>query len=161
MRVYVSSSVRGQPRLVSGGDSLHDTCGMCKYTGSRSKGRVVLVAVKPTARPRYSRALGTSHDTMGAHAEREGAGMEQLKVIATEDETLILATESGERYALPIDAALRAQLRRARDRADDTSARKASPREIQAHIRAGLSAAEVAELLGVREEDVARYEGPV
>ncbi len=36
-----------------------------------------------------------------------------------------------------------------------------SPREIQAHIRAGLSAAEVADLLGARVEDVARFEGPV
>jgi hypothetical protein len=37
----------------------------------------------------------------------------------------------------------------------------ASPREIQAHIRSGLSAAEVAELLGISIDEVARFEGPV
>ncbi|MFT4230802.1 MAG: septation protein SepH [Microbacterium sp.] len=88
--------------------------------------------------------------------------MEQLKVIGTEDETLVLATESGETYALPLDEALRAQVRRARrDRDPEVRTAKPSPREIQAHIRAGLSAQEVAELLGARAEDVARYEGPV
>lgn len=88
--------------------------------------------------------------------------MEQLRVIGTEDDVLVLATESGERFALPVDDALRMELRRAhRDRTAEASAPKASPREIQAHIRAGLSADEVANLLGIRVEDVARYEGPV
>lgn len=89
--------------------------------------------------------------------------MEQLKVIGTEDETLVLATESGERFALPIDEVLRAEMRRAkRDRDHDPAAGpRPSPREIQAHIRSGLSTEEVAELMGARIEDVARFEGPV
>lgn len=88
--------------------------------------------------------------------------MEQLKVIGTEDETLILATDTGERYTLPIDAVLRAELRRSqRDNEGEGRTAKPSPREIQAHIRAGLSAAEVAELLGARVDDVTRFEGPV
>ena len=88
--------------------------------------------------------------------------MEQLRVIGTEDEKLILATESGARFALAIDESLRAQLRRSRAERDaDAPANRPSPREIQAHIRAGLSAAEVATLLGTRVEDVARFERPV
>jgi len=57
---------------------------------------------------------------------------------------------------------LRAEARRARrDREDDDRAPRPSPREIQAHIRAGLSAREVATLLNARVEDVERFEGPV
>ncbi|MCR2800888.1 septation protein SepH [Microbacterium sp. zg-Y818] len=88
--------------------------------------------------------------------------MEQLKVIGTEDGTIVLATERGERFALPIDDVLRVELRKARrDRDGDRRGSKPSPRDVQAHIRSGLSAAEVAELLGARLEDVQRYEGPV
>ena len=88
--------------------------------------------------------------------------MEQLKVIGTEDDTLVLATESGERFALAVDDVLRIELRKARrDRDDDTQAARPSPRDIQSHIRAGLSAEEVANLLGARVEDVRRFEGPV
>src|SRR6188472_4572785 len=88
--------------------------------------------------------------------------MEQLKVIGTEDDALVLATESGERFSLAVDDVLRIELRKARrDREGDAPANRPSPREIQSHIRAGLSAEEVAELLGARVEDVARFEGPV
>ncbi|WP_394279207.1 septation protein SepH [Microbacterium sp.] len=86
--------------------------------------------------------------------------MEQLKVIGTEDGQLMLATESGDRFSLPIDEALRSQLRRVQ-RDAEPRANRPSPREIQAHIRAGMSAEEVAELLGARLEDVQRFEGPV
>ncbi|SDQ15873.1 septation protein SepH [Microbacterium sp. cf332] len=86
--------------------------------------------------------------------------MEQLKVIGTEEGILVLATESGERFALPVNETLRAQLRRARP-ADEPRAPRPSPREIQSHIRSGMSAADVATLLGVRVEDVARYERPI
>ncbi|GAA1989133.1 septation protein SepH [Microbacterium pumilum] len=88
--------------------------------------------------------------------------MEQLKVIGTEDEVLVLATDSGERFSLAVDEVLRMELRRARRERDaEPSANRPSPREIQAHIRAGLSAEEVAALLGARVEDVARFETPV
>jgi DNA-binding CsgD family transcriptional regulator len=88
--------------------------------------------------------------------------MEQLKVIGTEDGTLVLATETGERFALPVNEVLRAELRRAkREREPETRGAVVSPREIQAQIRAGLTSAEVAEMLGIRIEDVQRYEGPV
>lgn len=88
--------------------------------------------------------------------------MEQLKVIGTEDDALVLATESGERFSLAVDDVLRIELRKARrDRDAEPTVNRPSPREIQSHIRSGLSAQEVAELLGARVEDVARFEGPV
>lgn len=86
--------------------------------------------------------------------------MEQLKVIGIEEGVLVVATESGERFALAVDESLRAPLRRAQREAEPRVAR-ANPRDIQAHIRSGLSAEEVAELLGARLEDVQRYERPV
>ncbi|MCC2032163.1 septation protein SepH [Microbacterium allomyrinae] len=88
--------------------------------------------------------------------------MEQLKVIGTEDDKLILATESGERFSLDVDDVLRVELRKARRERDaDVQTVRPSPREIQSHIRAGLSADEVAALLGARVEDVVRFESPV
>ncbi|KAA9087044.1 septation protein SepH [Microbacterium radiodurans] len=86
--------------------------------------------------------------------------MEQLKVIGTEEGILVLATESGERFALPVTDTLRAQLRTARP-VGEPRANKPSPREIQSHIRAGMTATDVANLLGVRVEDVVRYERPI
>jgi Protein of unknown function (DUF3071) len=88
--------------------------------------------------------------------------MEQLKLIGTEDDRLVLATEAGERFSLPVDDVLRAEMRRVRrDRSGEGDRPRPSPREVQAHIRAGLSAREVAELMGARLEDVQRFEGPV
>jgi hypothetical protein len=88
--------------------------------------------------------------------------MEQLRVVGDEDGKLVLATESGERFTLPVDDVLRAELRRARrEREAGERVARPSPREVQAQIRAGLSTEEVAALLGARVEDVARFEGPV
>ena len=86
--------------------------------------------------------------------------MEQLKVIGTEDGRLMLATDAGDRFSLAVDEALRTQLRRLQRDAEPRLARP-NPRDIQAHIRAGMSAEDVAQLLGVRVEDVQRFEGPV
>ncbi|KAA9135708.1 septation protein SepH [Microbacterium caowuchunii] len=88
--------------------------------------------------------------------------MEQLRVIGTEDGVLVVASESGQRYSLVVDDVLRAELRRARkEREEPGRGPKPSPREIQAQIRAGLSAREVAEVLGTTLEDVVRFEPPV
>jgi len=88
--------------------------------------------------------------------------MEQLKVIGTEDDVLVVATESGERFTLALDEVLRVEARRARrDRDTDDRGARPSPRDIQAHIRAGMSAREVASLLNARVEDVERFERPV
>jgi hypothetical protein len=86
--------------------------------------------------------------------------MEKLRVIGVEDDVLVLATETGERFGVPVDEVLRTQLRRA-DRSSAGSRTKASPRDIQAQIRAGLSAEETAAVLGLSVDDVVRFEAPV
>ncbi|WP_311245208.1 septation protein SepH [Microbacterium sp. WCS2018Hpa-23] len=88
--------------------------------------------------------------------------MENVTIVGTEAGLLVLATESGERFALPIDDVLHREIRRATRQSEPTAQRlAASPRDIQAQIRAGLTAPEVAELLGISVEDVIRFEGPV
>lgn len=88
--------------------------------------------------------------------------MENVTIVGTEAGVLVLATESGERFALPIDDVLHREIRRATRQSEPTVQKlAASPRDIQAQIRAGLTAPEVAELLGISVEDVTRFEGPV
>ncbi len=88
--------------------------------------------------------------------------MENVTIVGTEAGVLVLATESGERFALPIDDVLHREIRRATRQSEPTAQKlAASPRDIQAQIRAGLTAPEVAELLGIGVDDVARFEGPV
>ena len=88
--------------------------------------------------------------------------MENVTIVGTEAGVLVLATESGERFALPIDDVLHREIRRATRQGEPAPQRlAASPRDIQAQIRAGLTAPEVAELLGISVEDVIRFEGPV
>lgn len=88
--------------------------------------------------------------------------MENVTIVGTEAGVLVLATESGERFALPIDDVLHREIRRATRQGEPAPQRlAASPRDIQAQIRAGLTAPEVAELLGITVDDVARFEGPV
>lgn len=87
--------------------------------------------------------------------------MEQLTIIGTEGDQLVLVTEAGDRYALVIDDVLRTELKKAARRESAPEAPHASPRDIQTHIRAGMTTVEVAELLGTTVEAVQRYEGPV
>ncbi|APH45079.1 hypothetical protein BMW26_09020 [Microbacterium sp. 1.5R] len=88
--------------------------------------------------------------------------MENVTIVGTEAGLLVLATESGERFALPIDDVLHREIRRARRQSEPAAQRlAASPRDIQAQIRAGLTAPEVAALLGIGVDDVIRFEGPV
>jgi len=88
--------------------------------------------------------------------------MEQLTIVGTEGTTLVLATEHGQRFTLEIDDMLRGEVRKARAFTEPKPpATGPNPREIQAHIRAGLSAEEVAELLECDVERVRLFEGPV
>jgi hypothetical protein len=85
--------------------------------------------------------------------------MQDLRVIGVEDGALLVASDDGERYRIEVDDTLTSQLRRAVS--DSGSARKLSPKDIQAHIRSGMSAQDVASITGVPLEDIQRFEGPV
>ncbi|SEC20301.1 Protein of unknown function [Paramicrobacterium humi] len=85
--------------------------------------------------------------------------MQDLKVIGVEDGALVAATEHGERFRIAINDVLLSYLRPPRESRNDE--KRLSPREIQAHIRSGMSAEEVAAVTGASIEYVQRFEGPV
>jgi hypothetical protein len=91
--------------------------------------------------------------------EREGSVMDELTVIGAENGALIVVSEDGDRYRVPITEALHTALRQ--NRPASPVAHRVSPREIQALIRSGKSAAEVVEETGESAEYVQRFEGPV
>lgn len=86
--------------------------------------------------------------------------MMELKVIGVESGSLVLVSDGGERFSVRIDETLQSQLR-PRVHSLPPREKRVSPREIQAHIRSGLSADEVAELTGAPLDYVQRFEGPV
>lgn len=85
--------------------------------------------------------------------------MQELRLVRREDRTLVVATDAGEEFRLIVDDAVLGELRQLSRR--DTGPLKASPREIQALVRAGKSRAEIAEITGVEEAAIERYEAPV
>lgn len=92
--------------------------------------------------------------------------MRDLRLIGVHDdgEHLVVTDDAGEEYRLRIDDQLRAAARRDRPRlgqlqiAIDNDVR---PREVQAMIRAGATADEVAARTGWDPDKIARFEGPV
>ncbi|WP_250446904.1 septation protein SepH [Actinotalea sp. C106] len=92
--------------------------------------------------------------------------MSELSLVGLHEggEHVVLEGPDGQRFRLPIDEALRAAVRRDRPQLEQVRAEAAGalpPREIQARVRAGASAEEVAEDSGMRVEIVRRYTGPV
>ncbi|MGA0566039.1 septation protein SepH [Rathayibacter sp. KR2-224] len=85
--------------------------------------------------------------------------MQDLKVIGVENGALLAANDSGEKFRIAIDEMLQSRLRQLKP--DPVTGPKVSPREIQAHIRSGLSAEEVASLTGAAIGYVERFEGPI
>lgn len=85
--------------------------------------------------------------------------MEELTVIGAENGALVVVDAAGTRYSVPITEALHTAIRQ--NRPAQPVAHRISPREVQAHIRSGLSAAEVVEMTGEALEYVQRFEGPV
>lgn len=85
--------------------------------------------------------------------------MQELRVIGVEGGALLVASDEGERYRIAIDEVLQSKLRRAIP--DPGTGRKLAPREIQTHIRSGMSAQDVASITGVPLEYIQRFEGPV
>ncbi|MDR5700404.1 septation protein SepH [Agromyces aerolatus] len=85
--------------------------------------------------------------------------MQELTVIGVESGALVATSEDGARFRIEIDEVLQSRIRQATPEAHQGP--KLSPREVQAHIRSGMSAEEVAELTGVAVDYVRRFEGPV
>jgi len=85
--------------------------------------------------------------------------MQELRVIGVESGALLLADEAGSQYRVAVDDVLQARMRQTTP--DVGSGRKLAPRDIQAQIRAGLSAEDVAALTGAAIDYVRRFEGPV
>ncbi|MDQ1588611.1 MAG: hypothetical protein QOJ77_1776 [Microbacteriaceae bacterium] len=86
--------------------------------------------------------------------------MQDLKVIGVENGALLAASDAGERYRIAIDEVLQSRLRQGRTESN-TNGPKLSPREVQAHIRAGMSAEDVAAVTGASIEYIERFEGPI
>lgn len=89
--------------------------------------------------------------------------MQDLRLVGVHDDGthLLLSGAGGEMFQLPIDEALRTVSRSTVKSRAERPAVPMSPRDIQARIRAGATAADVAELSGMPLAKVERYEGPV
>jgi len=85
--------------------------------------------------------------------------MQDLRVIGVENGALLVASDDGTKYRIAIDEVLQSKLRQTIP--DPGSGRKLAPREIQAHIRSGMSAQDVAAITGVPLEYIQKFEGPV
>ena len=86
--------------------------------------------------------------------------MQSLTVVGRENDLLIVVNESGERFSITIDQALIDQVRRS-PTLGRPSKQQTSPKDIQAHIRRGLTAQQVSDLTGEDISYVQRFEGPV
>ena len=85
--------------------------------------------------------------------------MQDLRVIAAEGGALVVADDEGNRYRLPVDDALQLKLRQVTP--DPSIGQRLAPREIQAYIRSGMSAEDVATITGAPLDHIQRFEGPV
>jgi hypothetical protein len=77
---------------------------------------------------------------------------------------LVMAGKDGQKYTVAIDERLEAAVRRDRARIKQVEIEQAGvlrPREIQARIRAGATAEDVAAASGLSLEHIRRFEGPV
>ncbi|MEC4016638.1 septation protein SepH, partial [Streptomyces sp. H27-D2] len=92
--------------------------------------------------------------------------MPELRVVAVSNDgtRLVLKAADSTEYTLPIDERLRAAVRNDRARLGQIEIEVEShlrPRDIQARIRSGASAEEVAQQAGIPVDRVRRFEGPV
>lgn len=92
--------------------------------------------------------------------------MSELTLVGLDDdgEHVVLEGPDGQRFRVPIDEALRAAVRRDRPHLEQARVEATGalpPREIQARVRAGQTADEIAEASGMPVEIVRRYDGPV
>lgn len=92
--------------------------------------------------------------------------MRELRLVAVSEDgaRILLVSDDGEQFGLPLDERLGAAVRRDRARLGQLEIQLESqlrPREIQARIRAGETAEQVAQAAGVPVERVRWFEGPV
>jgi predicted flap endonuclease-1-like 5' DNA nuclease len=92
--------------------------------------------------------------------------MRQLRVVSVVEggAAVVVASDSGEQFALPIDDRLRAAVRGDQLREGQlemVTPSPISPRDIQARVRAGASPAEVAAQAAIPTERVMRFAAPV
>ena len=85
--------------------------------------------------------------------------MQELKVIGVENGSLLVASDDGEQYRVEVDETVQSRLRASMP--DPGPLRRLAPREIQAQIRAGMTAEDVARVTGASLEYIKRFEGPV
>lgn len=85
--------------------------------------------------------------------------MQDVRVIGVESGALLLATDGGTEFRLPVTSSLPGQVRQANP--ESGPHKRVSPKDVQARIRGGADAAEVAAALDVDVEYVRRFEGPV
>lgn len=84
--------------------------------------------------------------------------MRELKVVDVDGATLIVSDEEGGEFRVPVDET---SLRRLRHKTQETDGPRVSPKDIQAHLRAGLSNEEIAALTGASLDLIERFETPV
>lgn len=92
--------------------------------------------------------------------------MRELKFdgLSPDGTTLILVGKDGQKWSVTIDERIEAAVRRDRARIGQVEIEQAGvlrPREIQARIRAGATAEDVAAASGLPIEHIRRFEGPV
>lgn len=85
--------------------------------------------------------------------------MDELTVIGAENGALVVVSADGSRFRVPITEALHTALRQNRPAAP--APHRVGPKDVQALIRQGLTAAEVATQTGEPLEYIQRFEGPV
>lgn len=79
---------------------------------------------------------------------------------ANDGHDLLVSTDGGDEFMLPVTEELKRAVAIAEDGAEGEVA-SLSPKEIQRRIRAGFTAEELAELAGVPLASIERYEGPI
>ena len=90
--------------------------------------------------------------------------MDTLRLVEVAgDGSLVLMTGDGRRFSLAVDEQVRSAVRRSRNGTHDTpgDGDRPGPREVQARIRAGADAVQVAAQTGLDVDYVRRFEGPV
>ena len=85
--------------------------------------------------------------------------MQELKVIGVENGALLVTSDEGARYRVEVDDALQSRLRQSIP--DRGTIRRVAPRDVQMHIRSGMSAEDVAAVTGASIDYIRKFEGPV